>query len=173
MLLLSCVDLMCADGNKKEMMNCNVGAFDMVDCNVGPWDMIFDDYDVIEMANCDRVLLKDQWDISEGNPAVKKVVAECENGVCDGKNENSEKMIESVQSKLMMANLSFPCRTVLSSNPNVWLADTAATVHTTLYRNVLIATKGATVGDSITVGNGTRIATLVILSMPSFWQPML
>ena len=39
-------------------MNCNVGAYDMVDCNVTPWDVIFDDDDVIEMANCDNVLLK-------------------------------------------------------------------------------------------------------------------
>ena len=44
-LFLSCMDLMSAGGDKKEMMNCKVGAFDMVYCSVGPWDVIFDNDD--------------------------------------------------------------------------------------------------------------------------------
>ena len=48
--------------------------------------------------------------------------------------------------ELNLANLSFPRRTMLLSDPNVWLADTAATVHTTPHRIGLIATKGATAG---------------------------
>ena len=69
---------------------------------------------------------------------------------------------DDVCGEMNLANLSFPCRILLFSDPNVWLADTAATVHTTPYCIGLIATKGATAGDSITVGNGTRVAASVI-----------
>ena len=51
---------------------------------------------------------------------------------------------------------------MLLSDPNVWLVDTAATVHTTPYQAGLIVTKRATAGDSITVGNGTRVAASVV-----------
>ena len=45
-----------------------------------------------------------------------------------------------MKNELMMVNLSFPKRTVLLSDPNVWLADTAATVHTMPYKAGLIVT---------------------------------
>ena len=71
-------------------------------------------------------------------------------------------MKDSVQGDLMMVNFSYPWCTILLSDPNVWLADTVATVHTTPYQTGLIVTKGATAGDSITVGNGTRDAASVV-----------
>ena len=64
--------------------------------------------------------------------------------------------------EVLLANLSFPRHMMLLSDPNVWLADTAATVHTTPHRNGLIVTKSATASDSITVGNGTRVAASVV-----------
>ena len=72
--------------------------------------------------------------------------------------ENPEVCDDDVCDEMNLVNLSFPCRTMLLSDPIVWLADMAVTVHTTPHPIGLIATKGATAGDSITVGNGTRIA---------------
>ena len=69
--------------------------------------------------------------------------------------ENPEMCDNDVCGEMNLVNLSFPHHTMLLNDPNVWLADTAATVHTTPHRIGLIATKGATAGDSITVGNGT------------------
>ena len=64
---------------------------------------------------------------------MRKVLPEYENGVCNEKNENGETMNEWVQSKLMMVNVSFPRHTILLSDRNMCLADTAVTVHTTPY----------------------------------------
>lgn len=63
---------------------------------------------------------------------------------------------------MMLVNVSFPCCTILLSDPNIWLADTAATVHTTPHCTGLIATEGATVGVSITAGNVTWVAGSVV-----------
>ena len=45
---------------------------------------------------------------------------------------------------LMMVNLSFPRYTMLLSDPNIWLADTVATIHMMPYQAGLIVTKRAT-----------------------------
>ena len=71
-------------------------------------------------------------------------------------------MRDSVQGELMMVNLSVPHRTMLLSDPNVWLADTVVTVHTTPYWTGLIVTKEATAGDSITVGNETHFSASAV-----------
>lgn len=65
---------------------------------------------------------------------------------------------EKVQSEMMLVNLSFLCCTMFLNDPNMWLA----TVPTTLHCAGLIATKGATVGDSFTVGNSLRDAAPVV-----------
>lgn len=62
----------------------------------------------------------------------------------------------------MLANLSFMCQKMLLIDPNVWLAITVATVHTTLHRILLIGMKWAMAGDLITVVNGTHIAASVV-----------
>ena len=161
-LLLSCINMMNTDGSGSDMVDYRVRAFELVDCDVGPWDMSFDDDDVVEIENCDWEMLQDQEDVSECNLVVRKTVTGCKNEVCEENSENNEEMNDSVQGELMMVNLSFPCRTVLLSDPNVWLADTAATVHTTSYGSGLIVTKGATAGESITVGNGTLVAVSAV-----------
>ena len=69
--------------------------------------------------------------------------------------ENPVVCDDDVCGEINLVNLSFPGCTMLLSDPNVWLADTAATVHTTPHLIGLIATKGATAGVLITVGNGT------------------
>lgn len=76
--------------------------------------------------------------------------------------ENHEDVNEKVQNEKMLVNSSFPCHAMLLSDPNVWLPDTAATVHTTLYLTELIATEGVTMGGPITVGNVTQVAASVV-----------
>jgi hypothetical protein len=53
--------------------------------------------------------------------------------------------------------LSFPKDQRILQDPNIWIADTAATVHTTPYATGMHTVKQATKEDSITVGDGTHV----------------
>ena len=151
-LLLMCLDLsreMCGDC----LVDCDVVLCD--NDEEGPWDMCFDNGDEVVDCLC----------------ATEKVMNEtmmCVENFCEKgdqlifSHENHEVCDDDVCEEMNLVNLSFPHHTMLLSDPNVWLADMAATVHTTPHRIGLIATKGATAGDSITVGNGTRIAASVV-----------
>ena len=161
-LLLSCFNTMITDGSGNNVVNCSVKAVELVDCDVGPWDISFDEYDVVKIGNCERKMWQDQEIVSEGNPVVRKVVTWYNIEDCEKEGENDEETEDLVKNELMMVNLSFPKCTVLLSDPNVWLADIAATVHMTPYQAGLIVTKGTTVGDSIMVGNRTRVAASAV-----------
>jgi hypothetical protein len=61
-----------------------------------------------------------------------------------------------VEFLLMAENgLTFPTDQSLLSHPNVWIADTAATVHTTPHKQGSINKRAASREDAITVGNGS------------------
>ena len=150
-MLLTCLDLS-HEGYDDCLVECDVVLGD--NDEEGPWDMCFDNGD--DVVDCSYV--------------TKKVMNEammCNENFCEKGDqpiflhENPEVCDDDVCGEMNLANLSFPRRTMLLSDPNVWLADMAVTVHTTPHRIGLIATKGATAGDSITVENETRIAASV------------
>ena len=59
----------------------------------------------------------------------------------------------------------FPVDSKMLSDPNVWIADSGATVHTTLYATGMHKVREATADDSVTVGNSTNIKALRIASI--------
>jgi hypothetical protein len=69
---------------------------------------------------------------------------------------------------LLMAGLglSFPTDQLLLSDPNVWITDTAAKVHTTPHKQGAINKRAATGADSITVGNGRKETAAEIADIP-------
>ena len=95
-------------------------------------------------------------------PNCQNVVVETNKRVGSKNCENHEDVNEKVQNEKMLVNMSVPCHTMLLSDPYVWLPDKAATAHTTLYLTGLIATKGVTMGGTITVGNVTQVAASVV-----------
>jgi hypothetical protein len=64
-----------------------------------------------------------------------------------------------------MAGITFPTNQAILSDPNVWIADKAATVHTTPHSQGMKYKKEATADDAITVGNGNREPALHITSI--------
>ena len=58
--------------------------------------------------------------------------------------------------EFLLGALTFPEETGLLDDPNVWIADTAATVHMTPYRTGTSNVRKATGADSITMGNGNQ-----------------
>jgi hypothetical protein len=61
--------------------------------------------------------------------------------------------------------MAFPVDSKMLSDPNVWIADTGATVHTTPYATGMHDIKEASDDDSITVGNGTTVKALRVASI--------
>ena len=118
-LLLTCLDLSC-----ETCGDC------LVDCDVvlrdndeeGPWDMCFDNGDEVVDCLCatEKVMNETMTCVKNFRKKGDQLIFSHENpDVCDEMN---------------LANLSFPRGTMLLSDPNVWLADTVATVHTTPHR---------------------------------------
>jgi hypothetical protein len=64
------------------------------------------------------------------------------------------------------AGLTFPTDQAFLSDPNVWIGDTAATVHTTPHFQGAINKRDATTEDSITVGNGNTESASKIADVP-------
>ena len=62
--------------------------------------------------------------------------------------------------------LTFPTDQSFLSDPNVWIADTAATVHTTPHFHGAVNKRDATSEDSITVGNGSSETAAKIADIP-------
>jgi hypothetical protein len=56
----------------------------------------------------------------------------------------------------LLAGISFPQDHKILSDSNVWIADTAATVHTTPHNLGMCDAESATANDAITVGNGNK-----------------
>ena len=149
--------LMCLDLSREAYDDC------LVDCDVvlcdndkgGPWDVCFDNGDdVVDCSYATKKVMNGTTMCNEnfGEKGDQPIFSHENPEVCD----------DNVCGEINLVNLSFPGCTMLLSDPNVWLADTVATVHTTPHLIGLIATKGDTAGVSITVGNGTRVAASVI-----------
>ena len=64
--------------------------------------------------------------------------------------------------EFLLCGMSFPNDVEFLNDPNVWIADTAATVHMTPHREGLTNVRKATVSDAITMGNGTAENALEI-----------
>ena len=136
-LLLTCLDLSC-----KAFDDC------LVDCNVvlcdkdeeGPWKVCFDNGDDVVDCLCTNKKVMNRTKI-------------CNETFCEKEDqlifshENPEVCDDDVRGEMNLANLSFPRRTMLLSDPNIWLADTTAIVHTTPHHIGLIATKRGHSGE--------------------------
>ena len=119
-LLLTCLDL-----SREAFDDC------LVDCNVvlcdndkeRPWDVCFDNGDDVVDCLC-------------ANEKVMNGTKICNENFCEKEDQliflhdNPEVCDDHVRGEMNLA-LSFPRCTMLLSDHNVWLADTAATVHTT------------------------------------------
>ena len=60
------------------------------------------------------------------------------------------------KAEFLLCTLTFPEETGLLDDPNVWIADTAATLHMTPYLSGITNVRKATVTNSITMGNGNQ-----------------
>ena len=60
------------------------------------------------------------------------------------------------KTEFLLCGLTFPEETGLLTDPNVWIADTAATVHMTPHKIGISNIRKATGADSITMGNGNQ-----------------
>ena len=67
---------------------------------------------------------------------------------------------------MVKTGLTFPTDQSFLSDPNVWIADTAATVHTTPHSQGAVNKRDATREDSITVGNGSSESASKIADIP-------
>ena len=67
---------------------------------------------------------------------------------------------------LLMAGITFPNKQSYLSDPSVWIADTAATVHTTPHSYGAINKRKATREDSITVGSGESESVSMLTDIP-------
>ena len=63
---------------------------------------------------------------------------------------------EQVGFELGLAGLTFPASRALLTDPNVFIADTGSTVHSTRFKHGFKNSKRGTDDDAITMGNGTR-----------------
>ena len=61
-----------------------------------------------------------------------------------------------------MASMMFPAKLGPLDDPNVWIADTGATVHSTPHRKGMVNTKKATGQDLVTMGNGVNVLASTI-----------
>ena len=117
--------------------------------------------------NCGKVGHReaDCWEKQENQakrPSGYKTASQRGNG--------SEKAASAVdwknKTEFLMGALTFPEEQGLLEDPNVWIADTAATVHMTPHKNGISMVRTATGADAITMGNGhqeqaSQIANIV------------
>ena len=68
-----------------------------------------------------------------------------------------------VEYLLCTMDMCFPTSAEILNDPNVWIADTAATVHSTPHSEGLRNPKEASVSDSVTMGNGATVKTIAQL----------
>jgi hypothetical protein len=66
----------------------------------------------------------------------------------------------------LLCGLTFPNDNKILLDPNIWIADTAATVHMTAHRNGLTDVRNATDGEKITMGNGNEETATEIGHLP-------
>ena len=65
-------------------------------------------------------------------------------------------------SKVAMSSMTFPAKLGLLDDPNVWIADTGATVHSTPHAAGMVDIKRASGMDSVTMGNSGSIKVTII-----------
>ena len=71
-----------------------------------------------------------------------------------------------VEYVLCTMDMCFPMSAEFLNDPNVWIADTAATVHLTLHSEGLKNPKEASMSDLVTMGNGADIGAKMIMQSP-------
>ena len=77
------------------------------------------------------------------------------------KNKETNKNKDKGKIELGLLNLKFPDKVQLLNDPNIWIGDTAATVHMTPYSMGMIKQTGNGNKQGITVGNGTQEETVM------------
>ena len=65
-------------------------------------------------------------------------------------------------SKVAISSMTFPVKLGLLDDPNVWIVDTGATVHSMLHAASMVDIKKASGQDSVTMGNGGSIKVTII-----------
>jgi hypothetical protein len=68
--------------------------------------------------------------------------------------------------ELNLTGLTFPATRALLTDPNVFIADTGSTVHSTRYKSGFKNAKKGTDDDAITMGNGVREGAAMIGDLP-------
>ena len=66
------------------------------------------------------------------------------------------------RSEVAMSSMTFPAKLGLLDNPNVWIADTGATVHSTPHAAGMVDIKRASGMDSVTMANGASVKATII-----------
>ena len=66
------------------------------------------------------------------------------------------------RSEVAMSSMTFPAKLGLLDDPNVWIADTGATVHSTPHAAGMVDIKKASGMDSVTMGNGASVNATII-----------
>jgi hypothetical protein len=67
---------------------------------------------------------------------------------------------------LLVSKLCFPANVDLLNDPNVWIADTGATVHSTPSDIAFEEAKKATPSDTVTMGNGGQVGAQQVAKLP-------
>ena len=84
-----------------------------------------------------------------------------------GTSEMAAPMIDSGSKvEYLLCRMCFPNNVELLNDPNMWIADTAATVHSMLHSNGLQNPKEATTSDKVPMGNGTDVGVKTITQLP-------
>ena len=65
-------------------------------------------------------------------------------------------------SKVAMSSMTFPAKLGLLDDPNVWIVDTGATVHSMPHAAGMVDIKRASGMDSVTMGNGVSVKATII-----------
>ena len=81
----------------------------------------------------------------------------------------SEKAVAAIESgnkiEFLLCNMTFPDHVDILNDPNVWIADTAATVHSTPSDVGFVKAKNATKSDAVTMGNGVDIGAVKLAQL--------
>ena len=107
--------------------------------------------------NCGKVGHReaDCWE-KEGNKAKRPTGYKTAKERGTGSEKAASAVDGNGKTEFLLCALTFPEEQGLLDDPNVWIADTAATVHMTPYRNGISNVRKATGADSITMGNGNQ-----------------
>jgi len=99
----------------------------------------------------------------DGKIGAHKIKAEEEQVSQEVKDKDKETNKNKIEQKIEIGllNLKFPDKVQLLNDPNIWIGDTAATVHMTPYSIGMVKQVGNGSKQGITVGNGTQEETVM------------